>query len=182
MTGAFWNESWRKMGSRPLGSHFVFSIRYDRYHLLPDDKEREFVVIESRDWVNVIPITADGHVVLVRQYRHGVESPSLEIPGGVIDEGESPLQAAQRELSEETGYQGERVQFLGSTWPNPALQNNQCHFFAVWDVELQGALVPDEFERIEVVLKPLAEVPALIKSGQIRHALVVAAFYHFENR
>lgn len=177
-----WNQQWRRLGSRAMGSHFVFSLRYDQYQLAPEGKEREFVVIESRDWVNVIPLTEDNQVVLVRQFRHGVAAPSLEIPGGVIDDGESPLHAALRELREETGYAGEGGELLGYSWPNPALQNNRCHYALVRNVKRVGELLPDEFERLEVVLAPLTEIPQMIVRGEIRHSLVIAAFFLYQQR
>ncbi|MEX2396697.1 MAG: NUDIX hydrolase, partial [Balneolales bacterium] len=90
----------------------------------------DFFVIEAPDWINVVAMTSDDHVVLVEQYRHGTEEATLEIPGGVIDEtDDSPLQAAKRELSEETGFTSPKWTPLGSVSANPAIMNNRCHLF-----------------------------------------------------
>lgn len=142
----------------------------------PEGTERDFVVIESADWVNVVPLTESGEVVLVRQYRHGVRERTLEIPGGMVDPGESPTQAAARELREETGYAPARVRELGMVTPNPAIQSNLCHTFLAEAVEPVGPPQPDPHERIEVCRVPLADIPVLIRSGSISHSLVVAAF------
>lgn len=178
---------WERLGSRSLGSHFVFSLRYDRYRLHPrageadaarqQVREREFVVIESRDWVNVVPITVEQEIVLVRQFRHGVGGDSLEVPGGVMDAGENPLETAVRELREETGYTGDSPVYLGSSWPNPALQNNRCHFLAVTNCRHSHPLEPDPFEQIEVERFPLESLSRLILEGQVQHALAVNALF-----
>lgn len=134
------------------------------------------MVLEADDWVNVVPITAEGQVVFVRQFRHGVRAAALEVPGGIVDPGETPDQAAARELREETGYVADSVRPLGFVWPNPAIQNNRCYSFVADSVRLAGVPHFEAFERMEVELHPLAEVPRLIREGQILHALVISAF------
>jgi 8-oxo-dGTP pyrophosphatase MutT (NUDIX family) len=159
-----------------VSDHRIFRLREDRYRLDPEDAGRDFVVVESADWINVIPLTDDRQVVLVRQFRHGVRQITLEIPGGLAGPGEDPAEAGLRELREETGYAARRMRRLGWVWPNPAIQNNACHFFLAEGAHRVGDPTPDPGERIEVVTRPLAEIPALIQAGEIRHALVVAAF------
>jgi ADP-ribose pyrophosphatase len=141
--------------------------------------EHDFVVLESAPWVNVVPLTRDQEVVLIRQYRHGIGEVTLEIPGGLVEAADTPIQAAQRELMEETGFVGETWVDLGYVHPNPAIQNNRCHTFLALGVTPAGPQALDEKEDIEVLLRPLAEIPRLIREGEISHALVVAAFWRF---
>ncbi len=170
------DRSWTLLGSRDLSDHRIFRVREDRYRLEPAGAERDFVVLDSPDWVNVVALTDDGRVVLIRQYRHGIQRVTLEIPGGMVDAGESPQAAAVRELQEETGYVAGRVKFLGRVSPNPAIQNNSCHSFLAEDCRLTASPRPDPFERIEVLTRPLDEIPGMIHREEISHALVVVAF------
>ena len=172
-------ENWRLLNSRTVGEHHIFSLRYDRYQLrrpgCDDAPEQDFVVLDFVDWVNVVAVTPDRKVVFVRQFRHGVREDSLELPGGMLDAGEDPAAAALRELAEETGYESESVAPLGSVWPNPAIQNNRCHFFAAWNVEASAATAWDEFEQMETVLVPLDDLPKMLSAGEIGHTLVISA-------
>ncbi len=139
----------------------------------------EFVILHSPDWVNVVPLTDDGQVVLIRQWRHGTEEVTLEIPGGLIDPGESPMIAGARELAEETGYQAERLEPLGWVHPNPALFSNRCYTCLALNCRVVGPPRLEDTEQIQVEMRPLAQVPELILSGEISHSLVVAAFTRF---
>ncbi|HQP55774.1 MAG TPA: NUDIX hydrolase [Syntrophorhabdus sp.] len=144
-------------------------------------KAGRFYVIDTNDWVNIIPITEDGQVVMIQQYRHGSKNITLEIPGGLVDD-ESPENAALRELLEETGYQGDNVTYLGATNPNPAIFNNLCHTFLVRNVKKVSETNLDDNEDIEVTLKPIEEIPSLIADGSINHALVIIAFHFYFSR
>jgi 8-oxo-dGTP pyrophosphatase MutT (NUDIX family) len=148
----------------------------------PGDPERvgEFVVIESPDWVNVIALTNDNEVLVIEQYRHGVEEITVEIPGGTVDPGEDPFAAGLRELREETGYGGGDARLIASVAPNPAMLNNRCHTVLVRGVELLGPPQLEGFEDIHTRTVPLADIPDMIRSGVISHALVVAAFHHLD--
>jgi ADP-ribose pyrophosphatase len=170
------HKSWKFLGARDVSDHRVFRIRHDLYRFEPSGAERDFVVLECPDWVNIIPVTTDGKVVLIHQFRHGTQSVTLEIPGGVIDAGETPEVAAVRELSEETGYVPSKVSSLGYVHPNPAIQGNRSYTFLAEDCRLTVEPHPDSFEKIEVMLCPLADIPDLIRSGEISHSLIIAAF------
>jgi ADP-ribose pyrophosphatase len=173
-------RSWTLLGSRDIADHRIFRMRYDRYRFEPTGAEREFVVMDSPDWVNVVPLTPDGQVVLVRQYRHGTRRVSLEVPGGMIDADESPAEAAARELKEETGFVAQRLRLLGRANPNPAVQNNFCYFFLAEECRQVAQPQPDPFERIEVVLRPLEDIPGLMRREEICHTLVINAFAYVE--
>ncbi len=137
-------------------------------------------MLDSGDWVNIIPVTADDRVVLIRQYRHGTNDMTLEIPGGMVDrEDSSALHAARREMQEETGYDSEDIIPLGAVHPNPAIQGNRCHSFLARNVEKCFEPNFDTTEETEVVLVPLAHIPDLIRRGHITHALVVVAFHWY---
>lgn len=133
--------------------------------------------MECADWVNVVAITPQRKIVLVRQYRFGRETFSLEVPGGVVEDGEDPRVAGLRELREETGYDGGEVTSLGWVEPNAAIQNNRCHMFLVEGCTLQAAQELDEGEDVEVVLMDLDDLPEAIRSGEIKHALSLTAFF-----
>ena len=132
------------------------------------------------DWVNVVAHTPDGQIVLVKQFRFGSNAMSLEIPGGVIEAGEDPVAAGIRELSEETGYGGGKVTLLGSVNPNPAIQDNRCHFVLVEGAVPTSSLDWDDDEEIQVSTAPTAQVMAWARSGAITHSLTVAALMLFE--
>ena len=167
---------WSCIRSRPERSFRVFSVRTDTAISPRTGLEHDFHIIESGDWVNIIPLTSDHRVVMVRQYRHGSRTVTLEIPGGLADSGDTPEKAAARELLEETGYHAGRWTKLGAANPNPAIFNNRCYTFLAQDIQKVSNLAPDPTEDIEVVLIPLIDIPELIRTGEIDHTIVIAAF------
>jgi len=169
---------WRRLESKKVYATRVFDVLRQRSQSPRTGREHDFFVLETGDWVNVVPLTAAGEVVLIRQYRHGIADFTLEVPGGMVDETDpSPLAAARREMIEETGYDSEDVVSLGAIHPNPALQGNRCHSFVARNVSLREKPRFDTTEETEVALVPLAEIPDLIRAGRISHALVVVAFH-----
>jgi len=141
---------------------------------------REFYVLDAPTWVNIIPLTADGRIVFVRQWRHGISDRTLEIPGGMVEPGENPKAAARREMREESGYDSKRILALGRVHPNPAIQPNWCYTFLALNAQLAGKPEPEPDEETEVVMIPEKEVGDLIASGKITHALVIAGFAFYE--
>jgi len=170
---------WKLISSKKDSSFRIFEMRTDRVISPRTNKEHDFYVLESCEWVNVIPLTREEEVVLIRQYRHGIRQVTLEIPGGLVEQGDSPEETAKRELREETGYMASEMILLGSVHANPAFLNNLCYSYLARDVTLSGAQEQDEKEDIEIVVKPLKEIPRLIKDGEITHSLILAAFYRF---
>jgi len=145
-----------------------------------DEGGARFWRLECPDWINVIPLTPAGEVVFVRQFRHGIGAETLEVPGGQMDPGDSsPIEAARRELLEESGYAGDDWEPLGWVHPNPAILTNRCHSFLVRGVRAVAPIRNDADERTEVELVPLVSVPDLIRTGRITHGLVLNAFHFF---
>ena len=171
---------WEKLGQSTAVKTRVLDLLNVRYRHPVRQVERDFVVIAAPDWCNILALTSDGNLVLVRQFRYGTNDFSLEIPGGMIDPGEDPVAAAIRELQEETGYVGASARLIGSVQPNPAIQNNRCHFVLIEDAELRAPLGWDHDEEIEVQLAPVEEVIGWARSGRITHSLVVCALMQFE--
>ena len=172
-------KPWKVVASTWDRSYRVFKLRSDQAVSPRTGRTHPFFILESSSWVNVIPLTPKEEVVLVRQYRHGTRSVTLEIPGGLVEDSDTPEDAARRELLEETGYVAEEVLPLGWVHPNPAILNNRCYTFLARDVGFSGARHQDDREDIEVLLRPLRAIPRLIREGEITHSLVVAAFYRF---
>ena len=160
----------------------IFSLRSRTAKSRQSEKHGSFVYLDNPDWVNVLAITANDEVVMIEQFRHGLAQVTLEIPGGIVDPGESPADAGMRELREETGYAGDAPEVIGAVSPNPAIQNNWCSTVLVRPAEIRAAVELDASEEIGVRLVPLAEVDALIRARVVHHALVVAAFHHLRLR
>jgi ADP-ribose pyrophosphatase len=172
-------KPWKVVASTWDRTYRVFNLRTDQAISPRTGRTHPFFILESSSWVNVIPLTSAAEVVLVRQYRHGTRSVTLEIPGGLVEESDTPEEAARRELLEETGYMAGDTLSLGWVHPNPAILNNRCYTFLARDVVFSGARHQDDREDIEVLLRPLSAIPRLIREGEISHSLVVAAFYRF---
>lgn len=171
---------WRRLRSEPHATTRIFDVVHAIYQHPRREKEQGFFVINAPDWVNVVALTPDHHLVLVRQFRYGTNDFSLEVPGGVIDPGEDPVEAGVRELREESGYVGTAARLLGSVHPNPAMQSNRCHLVLVENARREAELDWDPDEELEILTRPVDEVYALARSGGITHALVLDALLLFQ--
>ena len=171
---------WERLGERELATTRVLDLRSVRLRHPRRGTEKEFVVIRAPDWVNVIALTPDRQLVLVRQFRFGIHEFSLEVPGGVIESGETPVAAGVRELAEETGFAGGPARLLGSVHPNPALQDNRCHAVLVEGVVRREPLAWDPDEEIEISTAPVDEALAWARAGRITHSLSLTALMLFE--
>ncbi|MFI5322562.1 MAG: NUDIX hydrolase [Thermodesulfobacteriota bacterium] len=172
-------KKWELLRSEHLSSNRVFSMRKDTSLSPVTGKEHDFYVIEAPDWINVVAVTDNGEVLLIKQYRHGIGAETVEIPGGVIDPGETPLEAAKRELLEETGYVSDNWSLIGEVIPNPAIQNNKCYTFLAESSRKAGVPRFDSTEYIVTFTAPVSEIPKMVSGRKITHSLVIDAFYWF---
>jgi len=147
--------AWKEKNRKKVFDCRVFSI-YESYCTSPHNELSTFTILDSADWAIVVPVvdTPEGkQFVMVRQWRHGSQTVSLEFPGGVFEPSESPQDAAARELREETGYRPGSIRKLGEFSPNPAIMANKVHFFLAEDLVNTGSqdLDADEFVNVELV-------------------------------
>ncbi len=170
---------WKILDSEYLIRRPWLTARRDRVQL-PDGRiKEEYYVLEYPTWINVIAVTRDGDMVLVRQYRHGLRRTGFEIVAGVVEEGEEPLAAAKRELQEETGYGGGEWRELMVVAANPGCMNNVSHCFLATGVERISEQHLDECEDIEVHVLPREEVKAMLLRGDFIQALMVAPLQRY---
>jgi 8-oxo-dGTP pyrophosphatase MutT (NUDIX family) len=167
--------NWKFISETTNLSTPVFDVITTKCLSPKDNQEKNFFCLKAPLWVNILPITDDDQVILVNQYRHGTKVFSLELPGGVVEPGQTPLQTAKRELMEETGYSAADFSLLCELKPNPALFGNTIYTYLAAGAKKVGPTHFDENEDIEISLANLEELSAMIIDGRIDHALMVAA-------
>ena len=172
-------KKWEKNSTKYLLENKIFKMREDHVTSPKLGSDHNVWVMEVPTWVNIIPLTPEGEVILVNQYRFGMEKNSLEIPGGMADDGEDAMEAAIRELKEETGYEGNKVIEIGRVESNPAIMSNHTYTYLALNCERSGEQNLDGTEDIELKLTHINDIPDLIKKRRIEHALVVSAFYFY---
>lgn len=171
-------EMWRRVRSETGPDLKLFRVRYDWMENPRNQKTLKRTVLESVDWVNIVAVTPQNRIIVVRQYRFGTGRITTEIPGGMVDSGETSEQAAARELQEETGYTSSDWQYLGAVEPNPAFQDNLCHHWLALDVEKTEKTDFDDGEDIVVAALSIEEIRSEIKAGYLRHSLALTALSH----
>ncbi len=153
----------------------IFKLLSRDMKLESEDHSATFSIIEAPEWMNVIPLTSDNEIVLVEQFRYGIEEPTLELPGGMVDAGETHDETARRELLEETGYAGDTWSYLGKVSSNPAFLTNYTHLYVVQNCRKVQEQQLDGNERINIHTMPLDDFLELVQEGTVHHSLVVAA-------
>ncbi len=169
-------EAWAREGARIVGDYEIFRVRRDAVRSPRTGALLDRHVLEMRDWVNIVPETTDGRIVLVEQYRFGTGEVTLEFPAGIIDPGEGPCEAGVRELLEETGYRAAQCVHVAEVDPNPALQDNRVHVVYASGCTWVGEPEQDEGEDIHVHVATVEEVDRWVAEGRIRHALAVVTW------
>lgn len=172
------------MNWETLDSEFVFkcpwiAVRKDHVRIPSGDEIPDFYVTEAPDWVNVIAITKEGKYIVEEQYRHGVQQVCLELCAGMVDEGESPLGAAKRELLEETGYSGGNWTAFGMSVPNASGATIKCYHFLANDVELTQSPNTENTEDIKIYLLTEQELKQKMLDGSIAEAVMLAPLWRY---
>lgn len=172
-------SKWELLSSKYLYQHKYLTVRSDHVRLPNKSEIEDFFVIENPDWVNVVAITEDGLLVMERQYRHGLDIIEYEICAGMIDKGETPIKAAQRELLEETGYSGGQWIEYGKSSPNPSSMSNINHSFLAKGVRLTSKQRLEQTENIEVLLMSIDEVKQLMLQDEITEGIMLAPLWRY---
>jgi ADP-ribose pyrophosphatase len=171
----FTAAGWQAVQERVEYKTSIFNLLKRDMIYTEENLKGSFYALDSPDWINVIALTPDEDIVLVEQYRFGIEQVTLELPGGMVDPGEDPLTTAKRELLEETGFCSEHWQSIGKVSSNPAIQTNFTHTYLAKNAYCQQDQDLGEHEVIKVHTLPMAEFLSLAREGVVHHALVLAA-------
>lgn len=170
---------WSTLSSEQLINRPWLKARRDTVKLPNGKVYDEYYVLSYPTWINVIAETEDGELILERQYRHGLGVVSTEICAGVVEDGELPLHAAQRELEEETGYTGGEWEEIMTIAPNPGIMDNLCHCFYARGVKKTNSQHLDATEDIEVFIYPKEKVKEMLLRGDFIQALMVAPLWKY---
>lgn len=169
------DRRWKRLSSKYLIERWWMNLRQDHVRLPHGAEMEEYHVLEYPDWTCIVPVTGSGELVMVEQYRYGIDVVTLELPGGAIVDDEPPLEAARRELQEETGFGGGEWSFLGKAAPDPSRHTNWAWFYVARGVEDLGLQSLDEGEHIQVRTVPVDEAVRMATAGELEHAVHVAA-------
>ena len=174
------NRAWKVLKSENMINLGPWlNVRQEVVELPSGTQIPTWFVMDFPDWINVIAITKDGHIVMEDQYRHGLGKTHYELPAGLVDPGETPLQAAQRELSEETGFGGGEWQLFMTISPNPTNHSNLNYCFLATGVEKLREQHQEATEDIRVHVLSKAEVRQLLEEGEIVQALHTAPLWKY---
>lgn len=169
---------WQKLASTYLVKERWATLRVDTCKLQNGVIKDDYYVLEYPNWVNAVALTKENKIILVRQYRFAADIISLEIPGGVIDDGEDPETAIVRELQEETGYSFESCELIATLYPNPATSTNKTFTYLLKGGTITHEQHLDEHEILNVEEYTVEEVKQLLKENKIDQALHVAGLHY----
>lgn len=172
-------KAWQQISTEYLIEESWFKFRKDQVMKSNDEIMPAYYVLEYTNWATVFPVTTNGEVVLVKQYRYGLGQWSIEVPGGIMDiHDDDPATAAKRELLEETGYSCKEILQTAIVAPNPATSNNVMYCFLATGCELTHAQQFDEHEELEVLLVSIDEVKKMIRENKILQSLHVSTIMY----
>lgn len=170
-------QVWQTLDTTVQYEKYWFSVHTQKVQL-PNGKILDpYFVVNVPDWTNIIIATKNEELIMVKQYRQAAQAFTIEPAGGLIDKGETPLQAAIREMQEETGYTSNEMIFLSEVYSNPALQPTKAYFYLAKNAEPKGAKNFDEFEDIELVLLPKQQVLSMLQNNEFTNGVQVGAIY-----
>ena len=172
-------EPWVTTNERVEYTTKIFKVLKRDMEIISENHKATFSILDAPDWINVIALTSENEIVLVEQYRYGTEVPTLELPGGVSDPGETPFESSKRELLEETGFSSDDWVSLGKVSSNPAMQTNFTHTYLAKNCIKTSDQQLDGNERIHVHIMPLVNFLDMVGQGEVDHSLVVAAIAKF---
>lgn len=171
-------EKWTVLDSKYLVQRPWATLRVDKLRMPNGNIKEEYYVLEYPTWVNMIGITEQNTILFVRQYRHGAEQVLLELPAGVVEQGEDPAEAARREMLEETGFAFDSIEKIAELYANPATSGNITHTFLLKNGKKIQEQMLDSSEDIEVVEMSLPEAKELLLNNKIGQALHTAALFY----
>lgn len=169
---AFEPRPWRLLGKDCVADCRIFKVMRSRFRH-PDGRESDFFTMDTSDWVQAAAIVGQDRVLMVNQFRFGSLGTSWEFPGGVMEPGESPIEAARRELAEETGYEGGEARIIAEVSPNPAIQSNKAYIVLIDGCRKTGKTAWDPNEELEVREVPVEDIDGMVENGEIHHSIAL---------
>jgi 8-oxo-dGTP pyrophosphatase MutT (NUDIX family) len=170
---------WPRLSEKVLGRFRIFDIVEEEYERPDGAPSHSFYVLRTSDWVNVVPVTPEGRVVLIRQFRPGTQEITIEVPGGMVEPSEpDPAASALRELEEETGYVADSIALTASIRPNPAILRNRLHMFVATGARPSGRVNLDAGEDVESFEATWDEIDGMVRRREITHALTLTALMY----